>query len=143
MPAQKGLDEGFRGADDGIRTRDPHLGKVMLYQLSHVRVEGQQGSKRAAESERRTDELDVADDVDQSWGPPWCGQRLSSAPSSLPTRHRAIERFRPEPSSPPVVELVGPHHAVPPLSHTGTILCAGPPVNRVYTTSPSGTGLGG
>jgi hypothetical protein len=26
------------GADNGIRTRDPHLGKVMLYQLSHVRV---------------------------------------------------------------------------------------------------------
>jgi hypothetical protein len=26
------------GADDGIRTRDPHLGKVMLYQLSHVRM---------------------------------------------------------------------------------------------------------
>jgi hypothetical protein len=26
------------GADDGTRTRDPHLGKVMLYQLSHVRV---------------------------------------------------------------------------------------------------------
>ena len=26
------------GADDGIRTRDPHLGKVMLYQLSHVRL---------------------------------------------------------------------------------------------------------
>src|SRR5213593_1947383 len=25
-------------ADDGIRTRDPHLGKVVLYQLSHVRV---------------------------------------------------------------------------------------------------------
>ncbi len=24
-------------ADDGTRTRDPHLGKVMLYQLSHVR----------------------------------------------------------------------------------------------------------
>ncbi len=29
---------GFFGADDGIRTRDPHLGKVVLYQLSHVRV---------------------------------------------------------------------------------------------------------
>jgi len=28
----------FSGADDGIRTRDPHLGKVMLYQLSHVRL---------------------------------------------------------------------------------------------------------
>jgi hypothetical protein len=27
-----------RGADDGIRTRDPNLGKVVLYQLSHVRV---------------------------------------------------------------------------------------------------------
>ena len=25
------------GADDGTRTRDPHLGKVMLYQLSHIR----------------------------------------------------------------------------------------------------------
>ena len=25
------------GADDRIRTGDPHLGKVMLYQLSHVR----------------------------------------------------------------------------------------------------------
>ena len=25
-------------ADDGIRTRDPHLGKVMLYQLSHIRT---------------------------------------------------------------------------------------------------------
>ena len=27
------------GADDGIRTRDPNLGKVVLYQLSHVRAE--------------------------------------------------------------------------------------------------------
>jgi integrase len=26
------------GADDGIRTRDPNLGKVVLYQLSHVRA---------------------------------------------------------------------------------------------------------
>ena len=30
---------GSIGADDEIRTRDPHLGKVMLYQLSYVRVE--------------------------------------------------------------------------------------------------------
>ena len=28
------------GADDGIRTRDPNLGKVVLYQLSHVRAKG-------------------------------------------------------------------------------------------------------
>ena len=27
----------FDGADDGVRTRDPDLGKVVLYQLSHVR----------------------------------------------------------------------------------------------------------
>src|ERR1700684_3365785 len=35
-----GLRDGIRRlrADDGIRTRDPHLGKVMLYQLSHVRT---------------------------------------------------------------------------------------------------------
>ena len=26
-------------ADDRIRTGDPHLGKVMLYQLSHVRAQ--------------------------------------------------------------------------------------------------------
>jgi hypothetical protein len=38
-PADKALlPQVFSGADDGIRTRDPHLGKVMLYQLSHVRV---------------------------------------------------------------------------------------------------------
>ena len=40
-------------ADDGIRTRDPHLGKVMLYQLSHVRVpadktDGRRNSARRA-----------------------------------------------------------------------------------------------
>ena len=29
--------DGRNGAEDGTRTRDPHLGKVMLYQLSYVR----------------------------------------------------------------------------------------------------------
>ncbi len=28
----------IRGADDGIRTRDPHLGKVMRYQLRYIRI---------------------------------------------------------------------------------------------------------
>ncbi len=28
----------FNGAEDGARTRDPNLGKVVLYQLSHFRV---------------------------------------------------------------------------------------------------------
>ena len=36
LPAGTGRD--LLRADDGIRTRDPHLGKVMLYQLSHVRT---------------------------------------------------------------------------------------------------------
>ena len=36
--ADMASDLGFLGADDGIRTRDPNLGKVVLYQLSHVRV---------------------------------------------------------------------------------------------------------
>ena len=36
LPAGTGRD--LLRADDGIRTRDPHLGKVMLYQLSHVRA---------------------------------------------------------------------------------------------------------
>lgn len=31
------------GADDETRTRDPHLGKVMRYQLRHVRLQPQQG----------------------------------------------------------------------------------------------------
>ena len=30
-------DSEIHGADDGVRTRDPNLGKVVLYQLSHVR----------------------------------------------------------------------------------------------------------
>ena len=32
--------EGLRlmRADDEIRTRDPNLGKVVLYQLSHIRI---------------------------------------------------------------------------------------------------------
>jgi hypothetical protein len=31
--------EGLVGAENGIRTRDPNLGKVMLYQLSYFRKE--------------------------------------------------------------------------------------------------------
>ena len=43
------------GADDGIRTRDPHLGKVVLYQLSHVRVpQGYQGAGPGSTPGHRT-----------------------------------------------------------------------------------------
>ena len=37
-------------ADDGTRTRDPHLGKVMLYQLSHIRVNRMCGRAKARRS---------------------------------------------------------------------------------------------
>ena len=30
---------GDRGADDETRTRDPHLGKVMRYQLRYIRMQ--------------------------------------------------------------------------------------------------------
>ena len=36
-PPESGRGAAFR-ADDGIRTRDPHLGKVMRYQLRYVRT---------------------------------------------------------------------------------------------------------
>jgi hypothetical protein len=45
--AQQAADQRFCRADDGIRTRDPHLGKVVLYQLSHVRAVRRQGYLRA------------------------------------------------------------------------------------------------
>ena len=35
---QKGLAPLLIRADDETRTRDPHLGKVMRYQLRHIRV---------------------------------------------------------------------------------------------------------
>ena len=39
------------GAEDGTRTRDPHLGKVMLYQLSHFRSELPDHLRCGAESQ--------------------------------------------------------------------------------------------
>src|SRR5713226_9838797 len=42
------------GAEDGTRTRDPHLGKVMLYQLSHFRSVIDHRRYGGAESQNRT-----------------------------------------------------------------------------------------
>src|SRR5437762_6641776 len=36
-PAASSVPGQENGAEDGTQTRDPHLGKVMLYQLSHFR----------------------------------------------------------------------------------------------------------
>ena len=43
----------MNGAEDGTRTRDPHLGKVMLYQLSHFRS-GADRLEGGAEGQDRT-----------------------------------------------------------------------------------------
>ena len=40
------------GADNGARTRDPNLGKVVLYQLSHVRLQVDTIHERARECKR-------------------------------------------------------------------------------------------
>src|SRR5687767_2166153 len=40
----------FLGADDGARTRDPQLGKLMLYQLSYVRSIGSKIAKSVLKS---------------------------------------------------------------------------------------------
>ena len=37
FPARKGEEPGYPGAENGTRTRDPQLGKLMLYQLSYFR----------------------------------------------------------------------------------------------------------
>ena len=37
-PGYRGSRAVALGADNGARTRDPNLGKVVLYQLSHVRL---------------------------------------------------------------------------------------------------------
>ena len=37
-PGYRSSRAGAFGADNGARTRDPNLGKVVLYQLSHVRI---------------------------------------------------------------------------------------------------------
>ena len=47
------LGAGENGAEDGTRTRDPHLGKVMLYQLSHFRSKMRRPAD-GAESQIRT-----------------------------------------------------------------------------------------
>src|SRR5205823_11087208 len=55
---RSGLDSGReeKKADDGVRTRDPQLGKLMLYQLSYVReasiVTSSDGSRSPAQGDR-------------------------------------------------------------------------------------------
>ena len=75
-------------ADDGIRTRDPHLGKVMLYQLSHVRIAPAfWGVEHLSEDEAQTPKRRRA-------RPPAPRGRLGGPPRPFPTRGGRIVRSR-------------------------------------------------
>ena len=71
------------GADDGIRTRDPNLGKVVLYQLSHVRVR-QPVYPRAARGVafRITLSPETRASQAQAQWPPWRTAALTSSPAA-------------------------------------------------------------
>jgi hypothetical protein len=78
------------GAEDGTRTRDPHLGKVMLYQLSHFRPVA---LGAGAEGQIRTDDTRLFRAVlyQLSYlGPSGAGSgyRSPSAPVNSPRRLR-------------------------------------------------------
>jgi hypothetical protein len=47
------------GADNGVRTRDPHLGKVVLYQLSHVRLTSQYHTQFATPAQEQADDFKI------------------------------------------------------------------------------------
>ena len=95
------------GADDGIRTRDPHLGKVMLYQLSHVRA-----AAHRSPSDRQDRPVMVA-------RRPLLGDRLHDCPVSVVRRqlvgdrsaHRVPRSPVPWSGPPPDGPLQGPPHA--------------------------------
>ena len=55
--ASAGLPSGE--ADDGVRTRDPQLGKLMLYQLSYVRVPGRIAATKRGGSLRSRPEVNA------------------------------------------------------------------------------------
>ena len=46
-----GVDATHLRADDGIRTRDPHLGKVMRYQLRYIRAQRTRSSPGAKDDD--------------------------------------------------------------------------------------------
>jgi hypothetical protein len=87
------------GAEDGTRTRDPHLGKVMLYQLSHFRSEldhpgrwcrgpGSNWRHRDFQSRALPTEL-PRPDGEPRWVPP---RRFAGYHGPFGARHGRLER---------------------------------------------------
>ena len=94
------------GAEDGTRTRDPHLGKVMLYQLSHFRpVPRPPTGIDGAESQDRTGDTAIFSRVlyqlsylgpktDQGWSPVGGGEDTTGLPS--PSTNGGHAQSRPD-----------------------------------------------
>ena len=118
-------------ADDGTRTRDPHLGKVMLYQLSHVRI----ACSRFPSAKRGDHNSELAR----------AAQIRCSAPPQRPWRRpRPVAGSRP--TDPAPRDHPGPSRRPPPdsgRSTTGTLGLGhgrsrrpGAPRRRIRTTRP-------
>jgi hypothetical protein len=109
------------GAEDGTRTRDPHLGQVMLYQLSHFRPIATTGFG-GAESQNRTGDtaifsrvlyqLSYLGPIDQRWLPAGAPEN-TTGPIGPSTRLEAAicaacQASRRHRAGPPRLRAMGP-----------------------------------
>ena len=126
----RGRERRSPGADDRIRTGDPHLGKVMLYQLSYVRRTGIRGSCRGRYWDRTSDLFRVKEARYRCANRPEVMSALSIGLEEaymLPTGARATsgcdlrpgrsERRRTRRADPPAPPAPGPHR--PPIRSHG------------------------
>jgi hypothetical protein len=84
-------------ADDGIRTRDPNLGKVVRYQLRYIRALRARSSPVAkrntsARKRERTNPLDVRPYGARHWAAPSRSRRREPSPRPLRTLGRPPAR---------------------------------------------------
>ena len=96
------------GAEDGTRTRDPHLGKVMLYQLSHFRSGAAHAGDVGAESQSRTGDTAIFSRVLYQLS--YLGPARPPSRSN-PTASRRIARAPCPPQSRPTVSTGLPRNA--------------------------------
>ena len=126
----RGRERRSPGADDRIRTGDPHLGKVMLYQLSYVRRTAIRGSCRGRYWDRTSDLFRVKEARYRCANRPEVMSALSIGLEEaymLPTGARATsgcdlrpgrsERRRTRRADPPTPPAPGPHR--PPIRSHG------------------------
>ena len=127
----RGRERRSPGADDRIRTGDPHLGKVMLYQLSYVRRTGIRGSCRGRYWDRTSDLFRVKEARYRCANRPEVMSALSIGLEEaymLPTGARATsgcdlrpgrsERRRTRRADPPAPPAPGPHRPPDPIART-------------------------